>query len=142
MFETCLAKEQKLKELFATCTTSEAKYDAIIDLGKSLSPLPEHYKTVENLVNGCQSQTYLHSFWKGDKICFNVCSDALISAGLAALLVIVYDEELPEVIFKHQPTYLEDLGISASLSPNRANGLYSIHLRMQQDVIKLLTEKK
>ena len=72
---------------------------------------------------------------------FEAEADALISAGLAALLTQVYSGETPETILKCPPTYLDEIGISASLTPNRANGLYSIHLRMKQEALKLLMKK-
>lgn len=138
MFETCLAKQKEVKELFSSCANEEAKYAKIIELGKALAPLQNLHKVKENLVNGCQSTMYLRSYLNGGAVYFEAESDALVSAGLAALLLHVYNGELPETILKCPPTYLEELGISASLTPNRANGLYSIHLRMKQDALKLL----
>ena len=70
---------------------------------------------------------------------FRAESDALISAGLAVLLVRVYDGETPETMLKCPPTYLEELGIPGSLSPGRAVGLVSLHRRMQQEAVRLLT---
>lgn len=81
---------------------------------------------------------YLHSFLRDGKVFFEGESDALISSGLAAILIRTYNGESPETILKCPPDFLEDLGISASLTPNRANGLYSIHLRMKQDALKWL----
>jgi cysteine desulfuration protein SufE len=124
------------------CPTQEAKYEKIIELGRQQIPLPATYKTPDNLVKGCQSQMYLHSYWEDDKIIFETDSDALISAGLAVLLTQVYSGETPEVILKCPPTYLDELGISASLTPNRASGLYSVHLRMKQEALKLLLERE
>ena len=98
-------------------------------------------KTADNLVKGCQSIMYLHSRMEGDVVMFEAESDALISAGLAMLLLKVYNGEPPEVILKCPPNYLEELGISASLTPNRANGLYSIHLRMKQDALRLMMKR-
>lgn len=142
MFDSCLEKQQKLKELFLACPTEEAKYEKIIEMGRQQNPLDNLYKVPENLVKGCQSQMYLHSYWSGDRIMFDAESDALISAGLAALLVQVYNGETPEAILKCPPTYLEEIGINASLTPNRASGLYSMHLRMKQDALKMLVEKE
>lgn len=142
MSDSVLAKQQKIKELFLNCPSQEAKYEKIIELGRHQTPLAITYKTPENLVKGCQSQMYLHSFWSDDKIIFEAESDALISAGLAALLTQVYSEETPEAILKCPPTYLDEIGISASLTPNRASGLYSLHLRMKQEALKMLVERE
>jgi cysteine desulfuration protein SufE len=141
MFDSCLEKQQKLKDLLLACSSEEEKYEKIIELGRQQPPLSECYKTAENLVSGCQSQTYLHSYELNDKIIFEAASDALISAGLAALLIKVYSEETTEVILKCPPTYLDELGIRSSLTPNRANGLYSMHLRMKQDALKIMVAR-
>lgn len=141
MFETCLKKQHFVKELFLACPTEEAKYEKIIALGQKQTPLSPAYKTIDHLIKGCQSQVYLHSYWKDDCIVFETEADALISAGLAALLTQVYSSETPETILKCPPTYLDELGISTSLTPSRANGLYSIHLRMKQDALKMLVER-
>lgn len=142
MFENCLKKQNRIKEIFLACPSEEAKYEKIIAMGRQQKPLPAACKTPDYLVKGCQSQMYLHTYWAEDKIHFEAESDALISAGLASLLIEVYSGESPEVILKCPPTYLEELGISASLTPNRANGLYSVHLRMKQDALHLLVEKE
>ena len=141
IYKGCQQKQDKIKALFAACSTDDAKYQKIIELGKSQKGLDAQHKISENIVSGCQSVMYLHSSKEEGKVYFSAASDALISAGLAALLTQVYSGELPEVILKHPPTYIEELGISASLTPNRANGLYSVHLRMKQDALKLLMQK-
>ena len=137
MFESCLEKQQQIRTLFNACSSEEEKYKKIIELGRSQPPLSPEDKISENLVKGCQSIMYLKSNFENGCIYFTADSDALISSGLAAILLKVYNGESPETILKCPPTYIEDLGISASLTPNRANGLYSIHLRMKQDALKL-----
>lgn len=138
MFESCLAKQAQIKEIFKACPNEEAKYEKIIELGRDLPKLDMCHKTSENMVKGCQSQMFLHSYSEGNQIVFEAEADALISAGLAALLIQVYSGESSEVILKCPPTYIEELGISASLTPSRANGLYSLHLQMKQEALKLL----
>lgn len=138
MFESCLKKQAAIKEIFTSCPTPESRYQKIIELGRDLPRLDNTHKIPENIVGGCQSTLYLHSYKDGNNIVFEAESDALISAGLAALLVMVYSGETPETVLKCPPSYLEELGISASLTPNRANGLYSLHLRMKQDALKQL----
>lgn len=141
MFDTCVAKQNEVKKTFQECVNEEDKYAKLIDLGKTMPPLSIKDKTEANRVSGCQSTMYLKSYLKGDAVIFEGESDALISAGLAAILIQVYSGESPEVILKCPPTYLDELGISTSLTPNRANGLYSIHLRMKQEALKLLIAK-
>lgn len=141
MFDSCLAKQALIKEMLQACPTDEAKYEKIIELGRQLPKLADIHRVPANLVRGCQSQMYLYAYLSGNQVIFEVESDALISAGLAALLVKVYSGEIPEVIIKCPPAYLEELGINASLTPNRANGLYSMHLQMKQEALRLLTNQ-
>lgn len=141
MYESCLKKQNDIKLLFSTCHSPEAKYAKIIELGRSLPPLKAEYKTETNRVQGCQSNMFLRTYQEGNDLYYEAESDALISAGLAALLLQVYNGESAEVILKCAPSYLDELGISTSLTPNRANGLYSIHLRMKQEALKFLMKK-
>lgn len=142
MLENCLRKQQEIIDLFSKCSTQEQKYEKIIEMGRQAKGLDPQYKIPENLVKGCQSTMYLRSWVEEGKVYFQGESDALISSGLAELLLAVYSGELPEVILKCSPDYLETIGISASLTPNRANGLYSIHLRMKQEALKKIMESQ
>jgi cysteine desulfuration protein SufE len=138
LFDSCLLKVNSLKLIFSKCTTLEKKYQKVMELGRQHPALDSQFKIPENLVKGCQSLMYLHSEMHDNKVIFKAESDALISAGLAALLIKVYSGETPEVILQYPPDFLKDLGIVASLTPGRANGLYNIHLKMKQDALKLL----
>ena len=138
MFDQCLEKQAKVKEMFSSCKTLDAVYDKIINLGKAQSPLTEIQKESSIEVPGCQSKMLLYASFADNKVVFQTESDALISAGLGVLLTEVYSGETPESILKCPPDYLEELGISKALSPNRANGLASLHLSMKQLALKFL----
>lgn len=121
-----------LKARFAACPSQDDRYQLLMDLGKELPKYPAEEKKDEHLVRGCQSRTYLLMKREGDVLHFSACSDALLSAGLVALLVGVYSGEKAETILRSSPTFLTELGIAQSLSMSRANGLQSMHLRMKQ----------
>jgi cysteine desulfuration protein SufE len=73
---------------------------------------------------------------------FEAEADSLISSGLAALLIRVYSGEAPETILKCPADYLLELGINASLTMNRANGLASMHLHMKRAALTLLMQEE
>ncbi len=127
-----------VKILFQDCLSQQDRYQRIIELGRQLPPMPLEYRTDENIVNGCQSIVYLYSEIEDGKIYYLAHSEALISAGLAALLIKAYSGKSAEVILKSKPTFLEELQILGSLSPSRSNGLANMFLRMQQDALKFL----
>lgn len=125
-----------IKDLFKNCTSPQEKYQKIIELGKQLPAFPEEKKISENIIQGCQSIVYFDSKLQNGKLFFSAYSDALISSGLAYLLITAYNDHSPEFILKTPPTFLQQLQINTSLTPGRSNGLASMFLRMQQDALK------
>lgn len=138
VFVSCLEKQSRVKQMFAACTTPQQKYEKIIELGRSLQAYPTECKTLDHLVKGCQGTMYLSTELKDGMVLFRAFSEALISAGLAALLIEIYNDEPPEAVLACPPAVLEDLGIHGSLSPSRSNGLSSLFQRMKQEALKLL----
>lgn len=136
--DSCFQKQEEVKKLFDRATSQESKYQKIIELGKQLSPYPPGLKTPEHLVSGCQSTLYLASTLSSGRITFSAHSDALISAGLAYILLYVYSDQPPEALLKCPPHFLDELGIPGALSPSRSNGLSSLFLKMQQEAVKYL----
>lgn len=135
----CLEKQARLEERFAGVPEAKARYELIIELGRELKKVSkQEIASPENLVSGCQSEVYLTSRLENGKIFFEIYSEALISAGLAALLLFIYQGESPETLLTCPPTCLERIGIHASLSPGRSNGLASMHLKMKQEALKYL----
>lgn len=137
LFDSCEGKQAALVALFAACRSPQEKYHKLIELGRTLAPLPAGIKTPERKVPGCQSAVYLYAVLKEGLVHFQLEADALISAGLAAILLAVYNNEPPEVILKCPPAFLQQLNLEESLSPGRASGLMSIHLRMKQEALQL-----
>lgn len=140
-FEQCLKKQNALKNLFKECSSDEDKYKKIIHIGQNLPPYPTEYMTKDHVVHGCQSRMYLYTYLEKGKVRYYAYSEALISAGLAALLLTVYDDEAPEVVLQCPPLFLEELGIKNALSPGRANGLSSLFLKMKQDALHFHLQK-
>lgn len=128
----------QIKAEFSGLEKSEDIYHKIIQWGKKLPPFDPSWKTEENEVKGCQSLMYLHVENKEGKLFFSAYSEALISAGLAALLIAFYNGKAPEDILKNPPTFLDDLKISSSLTPSRANGLASLFFHMKKAALKCL----
>lgn len=131
-----------IQDAFAACQTPEAIYAQIMAFGKSLPPFDPSWKIEENRVSGCQSEMYLHVIEKGGRLYFYAASDALISAGLAALLIQAFNGVTPEEMLKSSPAFLETLGIPAALSPTRAGGLASLYLTMKKRALRILQERQ
>ena len=120
-------KQKALLDRFSELSSWEARYKAIIDMGKKLSPMPEELKSEDNKVKGCQSQVWIHATFSEDqKVIFTADSDALIVKGLVALLLSIYSGASCDEILSTPVSFLKELGLDGHLSPSRANGLYSM----------------
>ena len=140
-YSTCLKKQNLLKESFNALKSQEEKYHRIIELGQAAPPMHPHDQVKENLVAGCQSLLHLKVECTKGLLALQASSDALISAGLAQLLIKVYDGESPEAVFKCPPLFIKEIGLIEALSPSRANGLKSLYQKLQQESLKYLVSK-
>jgi len=102
------------------------RYEYLIELGKSLPIIDEQFKLDENLIKGCQSKVWLYSELEDDRVKFSADSDAILTKGIAALLLRVYSGQKPEDILTAETSFIDEVGLKEHLSPTRANGLVSM----------------
>jgi|SRR6056297_939170 cysteine desulfuration protein SufE len=124
-------KQDRIIREFQLLENWPERYKYLIKLGQKLDPLPDEYKKEENLVRGCQSQVWLVTELKGDKVIFKADSDAAITKGLVALMVRFYSEEDPDTILSINPDFIKKIGLQEHLSPTRSNGLASMIKQMK-----------
>ena len=137
----CLQKQDRIKKIFLKLSSQEAKYHYIIEIGRKTAPMPVCDQTEERLVLGCQSLLYLKVECDHGRLCLQVSSNALISAGLASLLIQVYQGESPETVFECPPLFLKEIGLLSLLSPSRSNGVKSLYQQLQRECLRLIEEK-
>ena len=118
------------------------KYALLIDLGNSLPPMDERYKTPENLIEGCQSRVWLQADYRDGRIYFEADSDAIIVKGIVSLLVRVLSGRTPDEILDTQLYFIEKIGLTEHLSPTRSNGLVAMvkQMRMYALAFKVKSE--
>jgi cysteine desulfuration protein SufE len=102
------------------------KYNYLIEMGRSVPLIDETQKTDSNLITGCQSRVWLSSEYRDGKIYFTADSDAVITKGIAYLLIRVFSGHTPEEIITTETTFLDQIGLREHLSPTRSNGLLSM----------------
>ena len=107
------------------------RYQLLIDLGGDQEPLPEEYKTDNNLIEGCQSRVWLQADLVDGKVQFRAESDALIVKGIVSLLIKVYSCHTPDEILEVEPYFVEAIGLKEHLSPTRSNGLLAMIKQMR-----------
>ncbi|MCC8144511.1 MAG: SufE family protein [Tannerellaceae bacterium] len=118
-------------EEFATFDDWMDKYALLIDLGNSLPPLDEKYKTESNLIEGCQSRVWLQADYVDGKVVFQGESDAVIVKGIVSLLINILSNHTPQEILDADLYFIEKIGLKEHLSPTRSNGLVAMVKQMR-----------
>ena len=133
--------QDQVIEEFADFDDWMDKYALLIDLGNSLAPLEEKYKTESNLIEGCQSRVWLQADYVDGKIIFQGESDAVIVKGIVSLLINVLSNHTPQEILDADLYFLEKIGLKEHLSPTRSNGLVAMVKQMRMDALAFRTKE-
>ena len=118
------------------------KYNYLIELGKSIPLLDSSKKKEDNLINGCQSRVWLDARTQDGKIRFSADSDAIITKGIAALLIRVLDNHTPDEILDTELFFIKVIGLNEHLSPTRSNGLVSMLKQMKLYALAFKTKEQ
>jgi cysteine desulfuration protein SufE len=129
---------------FALLDDWDDRYRYVIELGRTLDPLPEAARTEGNKVSGCASQVWLLTDIErgggGEPVLrFAGDSDAHIVRGLIAILFSVYSGKPARQILDVDALALFDrLGLREHLTPQRSNGFKSMVGRIRDEARKAL----
>ena len=107
------------------------KYEYILWLGKKLKVPNNNILIPENKVQGCVSEVFVKASFKEGKLYWEGYSDALITKGLLAFLILGMNELTPKEVVNLNNKFIEDTGLKKSLTPSRSNGFLNILLKMQ-----------
>lgn len=133
---TLQEKEQDIIDEFAIYDDWMDKYEYIIELGKELPLINDTLKTDNRLIEGCQSRVWLHTDFDGTNMQFSADSDAIITKGIIALLIRVFNNESPKSIASSNLRFIDEIGLHEHLSPTRSNGLASMIRTMKMEALK------
>ncbi|HEY8123960.1 MAG TPA: SufE family protein [Methylocystis sp.] len=116
----------------------EDRYRYLIELGRTLEPLPKDAYTDANKVRGCASQVWLETTPTRDAgrttLSFRGDSDAHIVRGLVALVLALYSgRPAQEIVDTDAAPLFKELGLAEHLTPQRANGLRSMVERIKRE---------
>jgi cysteine desulfuration protein SufE len=126
-------------ENFALLDEWDDRYRYVIELGRSLAPLPEADHNETNKVRGCASQVWLttqvaNDAASGPVLTFSGDSDAHIVRGLIAILFALYSgKPAHEILNTDAIEVFDRLGLREHLTPQRSNGLRSMVERIRAD---------
>ncbi len=118
--------QQNLIQDFSFFEDWTQRYEYMIELSKGLEKMDVQMKNDKNIIKGCQSKVWLHAEFNEGKIKFLADSEAIITRGIIAILLIIFNNRTPKEIIESDTNFIEKIGLKEHLSPNRANGLYSM----------------
>lgn len=107
------------------------RYSMIIDLGNTLPPIDEKYRTPAHLIEGCQSRVWLNAEERDGLVYFTADSDAIIVKGIIAMLIKVLNAHSAEEITDADLYFIDRIGLAENLSPTRSNGLAAMLKQMK-----------
>jgi len=129
---------QDIAENLAFLDDWEDRYRYIIELGQSLPPLEDAEKNEETRVRGCVSQVWLVSNHDSANLVYRGESDAMITRGLAAILIALYSgRPATEVAEIDAIQIFDDLHLREHLTTQRSNGLIAMVNRMRGEATAL-----
>ena len=101
------------------------RYRLLIDLGRSLEPMPEALKTEATLVRGCSASVWVYPTSADDgTLHFLADSNAAITKGIIALVLVAVQDRPPATILATDVAdALSPFDLSAQLSSNRTQGI-------------------
>jgi cysteine desulfuration protein SufE len=129
----------EIVENFTLLDQWDDRYRYVIELGRTLPPLPENAHTEANKVRGCASQVWLLTHVKpdgasGPTLTFDGDSDAHIVRGLIAIVIALYSGKRAKEILETDALDLFDrIGLREGLTPQRSNGLRSMIERIRAE---------
>ena len=130
------AVQAELVDTFQIFDDWTDRYQYIIDLGRAAPEFPAEWQTEENKLHGCQSQVWMITERRGDRLHYAATSDSAIVAGLIAILLQVYSGRRPRDIVATPPDFIKDIQLAEHLSPTRSNGLHAMLQHIRQFAVK------
>ena len=134
-----MASIEEIIDNFGLLDEWDDRYRYLIELGRSLTPLPEAARNESNKVQGCASQVWLSTIVRpngpeGPVLNFEGDSDAHIVRGLIAILFALYSgKHAREILSLDAIKVFEQLGLREHLTPQRSNGFRSMVERIRAD---------
>jgi cysteine desulfuration protein SufE len=128
-----------IRENFELLEDWDDRYRYVIELGRTLEPMPEAEHSAANKVQGCASQVWLSKRVErndaGEPLLkYLGDSDAHIVRGLISILLTLYSGHTPrQILATDAIAIFDEFGFREHLTPQRSNGLRAMVERIRAD---------
>lgn len=128
-----------IRENFELLDDWDDRYRYVIELGRTLEPMPDAEHSAANKVQGCASQVWLsrrieRSGAREPLLKYRGDSDAHIVRGLIAILLTLFSGRTPhQILATDAIAVFDEFGFREHLTPQRSNGLRAMVERIRAD---------
>ncbi len=125
---------------FQSCFDTMERYELLFEYAnKHPSSLAIDEWDDENMVHGCQSRAHVEcSLDSQGGFVAKGGADAQIVQGLMAITAIAVNGLPPSEVANHDPSYVEEMGLSQILTPSRANGFMNMVKKVKEEASTLM----
>jgi cysteine desulfuration protein SufE len=118
----------------------DERYRLLIDLGRTLEPMPDALKTDATLVRGCSAAVWVYPTRREDgALHFLADSNAAITKGIIALVLLTVQDRMPaDVAAFDIEGALAPFDLKRQLSSNRTQGLPNMIALIRATASRLL----
>jgi len=118
---------------------ADDRYRLLIDLGRSLEPMPDALKTDATMVRGCSASVWVYpTQTQSGALHFLADSNAAITKGIVALvLAVVQDKPAADVAAMDVAEALAPFDLKNQLSSNRTQGVPNMIALVQSHAARL-----
>lgn len=123
--------QSEIRAEFAAFASSDDKWKFLLRIAREHQGMDPALKDEKFLVRGCAARMFLVPQFKDGVLVLHMDTEGgmenpLLSRGLGALAVRLYNGQKPTDILKADPAFFQDIGLNVGLSPTRANGFASL----------------
>ena len=126
---------QRIIDTFELLPDWNERYEFIAELGHELMTMPEADKIDQNLVQGCNTRTWLTGYLRAGNtptMEYQAETEGELVRGIVVLLLTPFQGKSPQEVVDTDPSdFIGKLGLEEHLSPNRRVGMYAFIDRLK-----------
>jgi cysteine desulfuration protein SufE len=125
-------------EDFTEAFDAKERYEMLFELAEQVDELPLEEWTAKTKVHGCQSEAHIMvGLNENGGFHLRGAADSRIVQGLIAITASALEGLSVTQVRAFSPKFVEEMGLSSALSPNRANGFLNMFKKVKEEATLL-----
>lgn len=124
---------QELIDEFSDIDDAMERLEILFELAAEVDELPVAEWTEANRIHGCQSEAHIECSLEDGGFRMRGGADAQIVQGLMTITQRAVNGRPAAEVAGLEPTFIEAMGLKASLTPSRSNGFLNMFKRVREE---------